>query len=80
MDELIKRLRNNGKLELSIYLNVAWTHFKKGLEEGDDIEVRFNNIRIDTALDILEIEDLLIKGEYDEISNTITKMRRERRM
>jgi hypothetical protein len=80
MDELIKRLRDNGKIEIAIYLNVAWTHFKSGLGKGRDTEVLFNNLRIDTVMDILEIEKLLIGDEYKRISNEVYEMRRERGM
>ena len=80
MDELIKRLRESGFVEKAIYLNVAWTHFKHGLEAGDDIMVRSNNLRIDTVMDVLEIENFLVKGEYENVSAEIYKMRKERGM
>lgn len=78
MDELIKRLRESGFVEKAIYLNVAWTHFKHGLEAGDDIMVRSNNLRIDTVMDILEIENFLIGDEYKNISEEVCNLRRER--
>lgn len=78
MDELIKRLRESGNVEKAIFLNVAWTHFKHYLDQGDDMGVTFNKLRIDTVLDILEIENLLIGDEYKNISEEVCKLRRER--
>jgi hypothetical protein len=78
MDELIKRLRESGNVEKAIFLNVAWTHFKRYLDQGDNMGVIFNKLRIDTVLDILEIENFLIGDEYKKISEEVCNLRRER--
>jgi hypothetical protein len=40
--------------------------------------VIFNKLRIDTVLDILEIENFLIGDEYKKISEEVCNLRRER--
>lgn len=77
MDELIKRLREDGKVELAIHLKVIWNNFREFIDKKEKEGIRFNQIELMEALNVLSILQIIEDEEAEKLQVFLHDYRRE---
>ena len=77
MDELIKRLREDGTVELAIHLEVIWTNFREYIDKQEKEGIRFNQIERMEARDVLSILQIIEDEEAEKLQVFLHDYRRD---